>query len=111
MYLYLPAPTVPLLSVPTEIVHSLYLLYKLQLYLFAFLNCTNCNLKRGLLISSMKEKNHCPSMSTLRTKQPKKNSSTKPQGESKASATHNRFSPDPDPNLIFSIRFTKPLYW
>ena len=28
-----------------------------------------------------------------------------------ASATHNRFSPDPDPNLIFSIRFTKPLYW
>ena len=29
----------------------------------------------------------------------------------KASATHNRFSPDPDPNLIFSIRFTKPLYW
>ena len=29
----------------------------------------------------------------------------------KASATHDRFSPDPDPNLIFSIRFTKPLYW
>ena len=29
----------------------------------------------------------------------------------KASATHNRFSPDPDPNLIFSIRITKPLYW
>ena len=58
--------------------------YKFQLYLFAVLNCTYSNLKRGLLISSMKEKNHCPSMSTLRTKQPKKNSSTKPQGESKA---------------------------
>ena len=33
------------------------------------------------------------------------------KGRNKASATHNRFSPDPDPNLIFSIRITKPLYW
>ena len=77
-------PILPIVCVKNAQVSIFLVSFKLQLYLFAVLNCTNSNLKRALLISSMKEKNHCPSMSTLRTKQPKKNSSTKPQGESKA---------------------------